>query len=428
MSLISSLYIGQNGLSTTSLELGVVGDNVANAGTIGFKAGRASFADLVGENLVGGGGQLGLGSRLIAVQKILTQGALATTGVSTDLAISGPGHFVVRMPNGQLAYTRNGQFTLDQDGFMVDLQGNRVQGFPADTAGALGGVPSNLQVGQATSPPTPTTTITVRANLDSTQPAIPTGFDPTDATTIANTTTFSSTTQVFDSLGRPIDVTIHYTKVGDGQWQWNAVIDGANQQGGTAGTPVVIAGGTLNFNTDGQLDAVGANPSSFLPAGATAPQDLTFDFGNPLAAGGDGSGVTQFAASSATSFIGQDGFGAGELAAISIGTDGVISGSFTNGQTRALGQVVLADFPAPDKLDRLGDNLFAQSNLSGEPNIGAPTTGGRGKLFSGALEQSNVDVATELVRMIVVQRNFQANSKTVSTADQMLAELIQIKR
>jgi flagellar hook protein FlgE len=225
-----------------------------------------------------------------------------------------------------------------------------------------------------------------------------------------------------------VDVTIHYTSLGNGQWEWNAVTDGANQVGGTPGTPVVIANGTLTFNSDGQLDAVGAGLNDFQPVGATAPQPLTFDFGSALNTGGDGSGVTQFANTSATSFIGQDGFGAGDLAAISIGTDGVITGSFTNGQTRALGQVGLADFPAPDQLERIGDNLFAQSNLSGEPNIGAPTTGGRGKLFGGALEQSNVDVATELVRMIVVQRNFQANSKTVSTADQMLAELIQIKR
>jgi len=306
---------------------------------------------------------------------------------------------------------------------MVDLQGNRVQGFPADTAGALGGVLSDLQPGQATAPPTPTTTITVRANLDSTAPPV----GPFDVANIEGTTTFTSTTQVFDSLGRPVDVTIHYTKLADGQWEWNAVTDGANVQGGVAGDPTVIASGSLTFNTDGQLTDASSS-SNFQPVGATAPQDLTFDFGNPINAGGDGSGVSQFARTSATSFIGQDGFGAGDLAAISIGTDGVITGSFTNGQTRALGQVGLADFPAPDQLERIGDNLFAQSNLSGEPNIGAPTTGGRGKLFGGALEQSNVDVATELVRMIVVQRNFQANSKTVSTADQMLAELIQIKR
>jgi flagellar hook protein FlgE len=423
MSLISSLYIGQNGLASSSLELGVIGDNIANASTIGFKAGRASFADLVGENLVGGGGQLGLGSRLVAVQKILTQGALSTTGLSTDLAIAGPGLFAVRTANG-IAYTRNGQFTLDENGFMVDLQGNRVQGFPADSQGAINGALGDLQPGQATAPPQATQTITVRANLDSS--ADITGpFDPTNPSATSN---FSTTTQVFDSLGRPSDVTIFYSKTADGAWEYNAVTDGSNVVGGVAGTPSIIESGTLAFNTEGQLTDVAVVSSDFQPIGATAPQPLTFDFGDPINAGGDGSGVSQFAQASATSFVGQDGFSAGDLAAISIGTDGTITGTFTNGQTRALGQVGLADFPAPDQLERVGNNLFVQSNGSGEPNIGNPDTAGRGKLFAGTLEQANVDVATELVRMIVVQRGFQANSKTVSTADAMLAELIQLKR
>jgi flagellar hook protein FlgE len=423
MSLVSSLFIGQNGLSTTSQELGVIGDNIANSGTIGFKAGRASFADLVGENLVGGGGQLGLGSRMVAVQKILTQGALSTTGLSTDLAISGPGLFAVRTPNGP-AFTRNGQFTLDKEGFLVDLQGNKLQGFPADASGAIAGTIGDLQPGQATAPPQATSTVTVRANLDSAA-AITGPFDPLNPTATSN---FTSTTQVFDSLGRPTDVTIFYSKTADGAWDWNAMTDGGNLQGGTAGTLTQVAGGTMAFNTDGQLIDVVTSVNNFTPLGATTPQALTFDFGSPLNAGGDGSGTSQFARTSATSFIGQDGFSAGDLASISIGVDGVVSGAFTNGQVQALGQVGLADFPAPDQLQRIGNNLYVQANGSGEPNIGAPKTAGRGELFAGTLEQSNVDVATELVKMIVVQRNFQASSKTVSTADQMLAELIQLKR
>lgn len=426
MSLVSSLFIGQNGLSTTSQELGVIGDNIANSGTIGFKAGRASFADLVGENLVGGGGQLGLGSRMVAVQKILTQGALSTTGLSTDLAISGPGLFAVRTPNGP-AFTRNGQFTLDKDGFLVDLQGNKLQGFPADASGAIAGTLGDLQPGQATVPPQATSTVTVRANLDSA--ADFTGpFDPANPTTSSN---FTSTTQVFDSLGRATDVTIFYSKTapGPGTWDWNAMTDGSNLEGGTAGTLTPVASGTMLFNTDGQLVDAVTNFNNFTPLDATAPQPLTFDFGSPLnSVGGDGSGTSQFARASSTSFIGQDGFSAGDLSSISIGVDGVVSGAFTNGQVQALGQVGLADFPAPDQLQRIGNNLYVQANGSGEPNIGAPKTAGRGELFAGTLEQSNVDVATELVKMIVVQRNFQASSKTVSTADQMLTELIQLKR
>lgn len=414
MSLISSLYIGQNGLSSSSLELGVIGDNIANAGTIGFKAGRASFAELVGENLVGGGGEVGLGTRMVAVQKILTQGALTTTGLSTDLAISGPGMFVVRTPDG-LAYTRNGQFTLDESGFLVDLQGNRVQGFPADAAGNVAGSIADLQPGQATAPPRATTTITIKANLDSNTAVDPVPFDPLDPEA---TSDFSTTTQVFDSLGTAHEVTTYYKKTADGQWEYHSLTDGGGVQGGVAGVDVEVAAGNLSFDTNGNLTAASPSLDNFFPAGATGPQPLTFNF----------DGVTQFGDPSANNFVGQDGFSAGDLASVVVDSEGNVVGTFSNGQTRTLGQVGLADFPAPDQLQRAGNNLYLQSGTSGEPNIGAPQSGGRGALFSGTLEQSNVDVATELVRMIVVQRGFQANSKTVSTADQLLSELIQLKR
>ena len=420
MSLISSLYIGQNGLSTTSSELGVIGDNVANAGTIGFKAGRASFADLMGENVVGGSGQLGLGSRLQSVQRILTQGSLSTTGVSTDLAISGNGLFAVRTSDG-LAYTRNGQFTVDNNGFMVDLQGNRLQGFPADGNGTINGAMGDLQPGNATAPPRLTQTVTARGNLDADAEVVG-PFDPNNPGATSN---HSMTTQVFDSLGRPVDTTIYFTKTATGDWEYHAMADGGTQQGGTAGTPVEVASGTMSFDTDGQLTAVTPGVDNFLPLDATQPQPLTFDFGLNSA---NGQGMTQNGNDSATTFIGQDGFAAGDLAAVSIGNDGTLTGTFRGGETRALGQVGIANFPAADQMERIGNNLLRATSASGEANVGAPGSGGRGKLFAGALEQANVDVATELVRMIVVQRNFQANSKTVSTADAMLAELIQLKR
>lgn len=421
MSLISSLYIGQNGLSTSSLELGVIGDNIANASTIGFKAGRASFADLIGESLVGGGGQLSLGARLVSVQSILTQGAMANTGISTDLAISGPGLFVVRTPAG-IAYTRNGTFTLDKEGFMVTLQGNRVQGFPADDTGVVSGAVGDLQAGQSTAPPQATTSVIIRANLDSTAaaPALP--FDPANPDATSN---FSSTSPVFDTLGAPHDVTTYFNKLADGSWEWHSLTDGGGVEGGVAGTDVEINTGSLTFDTNGVLTSVTTNVDNFLPLGATQPQPLSFDFG---VVGSTNDGITQFAKTSQASFLGQDGFASGDLAAVSVNEDGSILGTFTNGQTRLLGQVATADFPAADQLTRAGNNLLTQSGTSGEPNIGAPGTGGRGSLLAGTLEDSNVDIATELVRMIVVQRGFQANSKTVSTADALLQELIQIKR
>ncbi len=422
MSLISSLYIGQNGLSTSSQELGIIGDNIANAGTIGFKASRASFAELVGTNLVGGSGQEGMGTRLVAIQKILTQGAIATTGLSTDLAISGPGMFVVRTPEGT-AYTRNGQFTLDEDGFFVDLQGNRVQGFSADAQGTVGGALGDLQPGNATSPPQATTSVTVRANLSADDAPTAAAFDINDP---ENTSNFSTATTVFDSLGNEHVVTTYYRKDPNGSWDWHAVTDGVGVGAGAG--DVEIANGTLSFDSSGRLLDASQSLNNFTPVGAASPQLLNFDFGSPIGTGGTGEGISQVAGESTAKFLSQDGFGAGDLASVSIDDKGNVTGTFSNGQSRALGQVATADFPAADQLERAGNNLYRQTASSGDPAIGAPKSGGRGGLIAGALEQSNVDVATELVRMIVVQRGFQANSKTVSTADSLLAELIQLKR
>ncbi len=426
MSVFSGLSIGTTGLASSSVDLSVISDNIANSSTIGFKAGRAAFEDALAQSVIGGAGQVGLGSRLQAVQKLMSQGALSTTGVATDLALQGAGYFVVSgSHNGQTGtfFTRAGQFTVDANGYLVNLDGLRVQGYSADATGAVSGAAGDLLVGTASAQPQPTGKITVKANLQA-DAALAPAWDPTNP---AGTSTFSTSVSVYDSLGTAHQTQVFFSKTAAG-WDWHAMTDGGGLTGGTAGQLTEVANGTLTFDTQGRLSAV-TQASSFDPLGAVNPQALSFDFGDPTGTGGTGLlGVTQFAAQSATTFVGQDGYGSGQLSSISIDSQGAISGIFTNGQTRTLGQVAVAGFSAPDQLDRVGGNLYAQSQASGQPVLGTAGSGGRASITSGALEQSNVDLADQFVKLIAAQRTFEANSKTITTADQLLSELIQMKR
>ncbi len=433
MSLMTALYTGATGLESSSLELSVVGDNVANANTIGFKGSRAAFADAMAQSLIGGaatgGGQRGLGVKLQVVQKILTQGALTNTGLATDLAIDGGGFFVVKGNHAGAEgtyYTRAGQFTVDEDGFLINLQGLRVQGHPADATGQIAGASvGDLQVGNASNAPLASRSITVRANLqaDATTPTTP--WSPGAAAAASN---HSTSVTVYDSLGQAHQVDIYFRKTGAGAWEWHALTDGGGLTGGTAGAPTEIATGTLTYDAEGRLTAA-TSSGTFNPLGATNPQALAFNFGTPTGGSGTGlDGITQFAGASATSFVNQDGYASGDLSRISIDGQGRVVGAFTNGQSRILGRVALASFEAPDQLMRKGGNLFSEMPASGPAVVGAASTADRGAIIAGALEQSNVDLAGEFIRMIAAQRGFQANSKTLTTADQLLAELMTIKR
>ena len=430
MSLLTSLNTGTSGLQAASQDLNVIGDNIANANTIGFKASRAAFQDALLQQVIGapGGGQLGLGTNLQAIQRLITQGALSNTGQVTDLAIQGSGFFLTRGTfngaNGQY-YTRAGQFTIDKTGYMVNPEALRLQGYTADSLGNVQGVLGDLQVGNATSLARPTAEITMKARLDP-NTAVQT-FDPL---TPATTSDFRASVTAYDSLGKSYDVTVYWNRTAAG-WDWHAMVpDGAEVTGGTAGVPAEIAVGTMTFDTQGRLDTV-TQASNFNPLNAVNPQPLTFDFGDDLASGGTGlDGVVQNIGgnSNELTFTSQNGNAAGALASIQINAEGKVTGAFTNGSTRVLGQVAVADFEAADKLTRIGGNLLAESNESGQPTIGPPSEGGRGSIASGALEQSNVDLADQFVRMIGAQRHFQANSKTITTADALLGELMQLKR
>lgn len=431
MSLMTALSSGASGLEGNSTELTVVGDNIANANTIGFKGSRTVFSDAIAQQLVGGtpngGGQRGMGVKMLMVQRILSQGAFTNTGNATDLAIEGNGYFVLRgNHNGTVGtfYTRAGQFTVDQTGYLVNLEGLKVQGYTADSAGVINSATiGDMQVGNASAPPRATSSVTVRGNLqaDATPPAA------WNINSAGATSNFSVTVNVYDSLGKPAQIDVYFRKTANaGEWEWHALSDGKNITGGTSGQAFQVGNGMLTFNASGAL-VTKTEAVDFDPIGAVQNQALTFNFGTASATGGL-DGLTQFAAPSAASFLSQVGFTSGSLSRINIDAKGQVVGSFTNGQTRTLGQVVLGNFEAPDNLSRVGANLYTENTGSGTATIGAPATADRGGVVSGALEQSNVDIAQEFIRMISAQRGFQANSKTLTTADQLLAELMTIRR
>ena len=425
MSLFTALSSGTAGLASAGSDISAVGDNLANSNTIGFKQQRVNFADALAQNVVGASGQIGLGSRMQSVQTIMTEGALQNTGIATDLALQGNGFFQVsgttRDGRNGLFLTRAGQFTVDNNGFLVTQDGLRVQGYAADAAGNVTVALGDLQVGNATATPHPTVDIAIKANLDA---DAPTGvWDPTQPAASSN---FSTSVSVYDSLGHATQIQIYFRHTTTG-WEWHGMADGA-AVGGTPGTPVEVAGGTLAFDAAGRLQTV-TQSSSFNPAGANAPQPLTFDLGDALDDGGTGlAGITQFASPGATTLVTQDGYGSGQLSAVQIDKSGVVQGVFTNGEMRSLGQVGVARVAAPDALERTGGNLYAVTSGSGDAVMGAAGEGGRAFIAAGTLEQSNVDIADQLVRMITAQRIYEANSKTITTADQLLSELISMKR
>ncbi|HVV83356.1 MAG TPA: flagellar hook protein FlgE [Kofleriaceae bacterium] len=425
MSILSSLYTGASGMTAHGGAIGIVGDNIANASTIGFKRSRADFADVLGGNL--GGQRLGAGVRLGGADSMFEQGSIQQTGGTFDLAIRGNGMFAVKGAHGgqtQTYYTRDGRFGLDNQGYVTNEQGLRLQGYMIDDAGAVATSATDLDLAGHESPPVATTAANLSYNLDSTKP-VAAAWNPA-----APAGTSQTSVTVHDSLGNEHKVDIYFLNQGGGKWEWHATVDGGELNGGTAGTPTEIATGTVEFNAAGALDkeTPGASSASFV--GAAAGQAIKFDFGDAITTdGGTGiSGTTQYAQGFATNGVKVDGRAAGKLTDVSIGDDGTMTGTFDNGDTHAIAQVALATFGAEQELTRAGDGLYTESAGSGQPLLAAAGNGGRGAISQGALEGSNVDLGNELVTMIAYQRAFQANSKTVTTADEMLAQIAELVR
>jgi flagellar hook protein FlgE len=431
MSILRSLNIGVSGMRANGEALSVTSDNIANVNTVGYKRSRAVFQDMLGRSVGGLHNNTipGAGARLAAVDQVWSMGPLVSTDSPTDLAISGEGFFVVQ---GQLQgvegryYTRAGQFQLDEDGRLINPGGLRLQGYSAAIDGTMGTTVGDLIIDGGTVPPNATTELVVSANLNANADPAP-AWDPADP---GGTSTFPTSVTVYDSLGNAHEVTVYFRKETDNTWDWHAMVDGGEVTNGVPGTPTEVADGVLTFDTSGALDTESTTTSVFDFLGAAQGQTIAFDFGDSITtdAGSGLGGTTQIGSASTTTGLVQDGFAGGSVSGITIAGDGTIIGVFSNGQQRALGQVVTATFASNVGLERGGEGLFAASADSGEPLIGPPETGGRGSVVAGALEQSNVDLGTEFVNLIAYQRAFQASSKIITTSDEMYTELVNLKR
>jgi flagellar hook protein FlgE len=425
MSILSSLFVGISGLNTNGNAMSVIGDNIANVNTIGFKSSSATFEDLLGAS-IGSDQALGAGTSLSGISFDLSQGSFETTGGATDVAVDGRGFFVVEK-DGSNYFTRAGRFNFDKDGVLVNNAGYAVQGFTADDAGNIASGVSDIMI-EHNAPPQATTATTIGANLDS-RVTVPPAFDINDTT---NTSNFSTTLTVYDTLGNNHFLTFLFRKTSSLNREWHAAVDKTEITNPlpTDTTLTEVGNGTLSFTGDGALfDETTATPISITWNDLTTPQTITPDFGLNINSEGSLTGLdgtTQFGSASNVASQSQNGFGAGVLLNLGINDNGDIEGAFSNGGTRVIGRIALATFANDGGLRRLGGNLFIETTASGQPLVGSPDTGGRGLTSSAALEKSNVDLATEFVNMIQVQRGYQANTRTIRTTDQMLVDLISL--
>lgn len=417
---LKALNTGVSGLRAEGEAIGVVGDNIANVNTVGFKAQRAIFQDILGRSILAGGASPGAGVRVGKVQQLFTQGNLSNTGVSTDLALSGDGFFVVRGTVEGLTgsfFTRAGQFVIDKDGYLVNPSGLRVQGYAADSSGAFAASLSDLQAPTTAIAPRATEAAQVTANLDAAE-ADSLGWDLTDP---ANSANFSTTMTVYDSLGAAHTMDIYFVKTGTGSWDYHVTVPGADV--GSPDPLVEIGSGNLAFDEYGALTSVTENTAISADfVGAASGQAITVDFGTGF------TGVTQFASPSNISSQSQDGYASGDFSGLVVDSQGVVTGLYTNGEKLPIGQLAIAKFRSNDGLGRAGNTLWIDTRESGEPVMGTAGSGGRGSVSSGAVELANVDLAEEFVGLIIHQRSFSANSRTITTADEMLQELMSIKR
>lgn len=426
--MLTSLFTAVSGMNANGTALSVIGDNVANMNTTGFKSSRASFGDILSQTL--GTSQVGRGVGLSAITPMFTQGSFENTANVLDLAVDGDGLFIVSNESGTF-YTRAGQFTLDKEGYVVNPNAMRLQGYLFSATGTSSGL-GDINLSTLNSSPNATTSVSISANLDS-RVTIPAAFDVTDPNDTSN---FSSSITVYDSLGNGHVVNIYFrkdTEAATGNtWEWFAVVNASDS---LSGNTEIQAQGTLDFDNNGALDTESAitypltsDGFDFI-GGAADGQVIDFNFGTSITESGSGlDGATQFGSASATIFQSQDGYSSGALRNITIDQDGTITGIFTNGQTRTVGQVALAKFIAPTELSKMGKNVYAESTGSGQPVISVPGASGTGQVVSNTLELSNVDLAEEFVKMIISQRGFQANSRIVSTSDELMAELVNLKR
>jgi flagellar hook protein FlgE len=416
--MIGSLFAGISGLNANAKAMTVIGDNIANVNTTAFKANRSSFANMLSQSLTGAGnGDIGRGVEFWGTSATWSQGNVESTASPTDLAVNGKGFFILQDGSGLNFYSRAGEFSFDRNGDLVNPDGLFVQGFEVtavatDGTLALGNISSINIPGESTAMPNPTTEFTMDVNLD--------------ARAVQNDT-YSTSLSVYDSLGNAIPLTITFTK----QAALNAWSAGVTVPP-TVAIPadVVMTNPSLTFTTSGRLQAGGTDPGITISNLLTGAENLTlnwdiFDISVPTASNGD---ITQYASDSTTTFQTQNGYSSGVLRGVDVDEEGVVTGVYSNGQLAPLFQVALADFPNYSGLQKLGRNLYQGSRDSGQALPGTPQGGSLGAINPQTIEMSNVDLAQEFVKMITTQRAFQANARVITTSDEILSELINLKR
>nr|WP_320113760.1 flagellar hook protein FlgE [uncultured Desulfuromonas sp.] len=481
MGIQSSLYSGVSGLNANGNALTVLGNNIANSNTIGFKSSRTIFSDLLSSEIAGSGGasQVGRGAGLSTVDNIFSQGTFETTESNTDLAIEGPGFFMVSNPDeASIYYTRAGAFNFDDTGTLVNPEGYAVQGYYLNEDGETVGDLTDLMIEtRSFSPANPTTKITLATNLNANDPYIGTAGDadsPFDITDPAATSNYASSVRIFDSLGREHLVTTYFNKLdpannptGIMQWESHTVVSGADVQDPVVDEFVEVGRSILSFDTGGRL--VNVKDLSGLVASDTTtttahraydaagdlyitstvgsfpaitdlelvdPQPTATTVANGLSWVNEAEptqevsmifGATQYSSESDVISQTQDGYATGTLVSLTIDNDGNILGNYSNGEPRKLARIALAKFSNPLGLSKVGNNMYGATDDSGSAIVGTVGSG-VGKIFTNSLEMSNVDLAQEFVKMITTQRGFQANSKIITTTDELLGELINLKR
>ncbi|MQY51606.1 flagellar hook protein FlgE [Rhodocyclus tenuis] len=414
---------GLSGLNASSMALDVIGNNVANSSTVGFKAANAHFADVYANSLGGSGAtQVGIGTSIAAVQQQFTQGNLTSTSNPLDIAINGNGFFCMSTANSALpSYTRNGQFHVDKMGYIINDQKQQLMGFAALADGTVpvAGTLTALNIPPGTMAPRSTDAalsgnMTAVLNLDSRQgvPTVAT-FDPSNPQSY----NYSTPLTVYDTLGNSHAMTMYFARASaGGPWNVYATLDGVS-----ATTPPTAVG-TLTFNSSGVLTTTPTTltmPSWTLSTGAVSPWSPgKMDF----------AGTTQFGSTFSRDRVTQGGYTTGSLTGVSVAADGTVQGNYSNSQTKGIGRVALATFQNPNGLLSMGNNQWqAVEAVSGQANIQAPGAGNSGLLQSTQIEESNVDLTKELVNMITQQRNYQANAQSIKTQDQIMQTLVNLR-
>ena len=413
--MIGSLYSGISGLKANTSAMAIIGDNIANVDTTGFKSSRATFANIFSSSLSQGGVEIGRGVVMNDVKPQWEAGSLENTNSSTDLSINGKGLFIVFDPSrGNSYFTRAGSFEWDKDGNLVTPDRYLVQGYGVDSAGNINGI-DDIALPNGTSAPSATDNITFGINLNS------------DA--VAGETFVSSIT-TYDSLGSEVILDIAYvydeTNVA---WDWSVVVDPSNAACATTGH--------IEFDLVGNLDIAATTASATDADGnplltvtgliGADDMDITWTYLNAGGTASDGS-ITGYSSESSKTAQNQNGYPSGSLQSVSVETDGFFTGIYSNGYKIPFAKLALADFPSYSGLVKMGSNLYSESLASGQRLVSPPNTAGLGSIAPSTLEMSNVDLGTEFVEMITTQRAFQANSKVITTSDEILAELLNIKR